>query len=139
MGKFSLPIVIMTELFKHIETLPWICLQVFIICLEMAVRLHVTSKSSQRRRRGYFLGMTAQVPWAFVFISCHLWYLLPLLLIDGAIWGRGFLSQDSKFWGVSYLAVGGGPWIPRVSGGAGNNGIKYRILRVCWGIFYWEK
>lgn len=74
----------------------WIGLQCFIVILEMFVRINVTSMSPKKRKLGYCLGMCAQIPWLFVFIIKGCWYLIPLTVIDGSIWARGFFNHKNK-------------------------------------------
>lgn len=68
----------------------WICLQVFIVIVETFIRWSVTSLDVKARCRGYALGVCAQFLWLAIFIHTHMWYLMPLLVIDGGIWLRGY-------------------------------------------------
>ena len=74
----------------------WIALQVFIVIVETYIRWSVTSLTPSQRRKGYFCGVCAQFLWLIIFIHTGMWYLMPLLVIDGSIWLRGFIRHTKK-------------------------------------------
>lgn len=75
----------------------WIGLQVVIVCLETFIRWSVTSLDTKSRCKGYLLGVCAQFLWLIIFIHTKMWYLMPLLIIDGSIWMRGYLRNRRRY------------------------------------------
>jgi len=67
-----------------------IVLQLLIVCIEIFIHWHVTSSRPMRRKHGCFAGIAVQFLWLMVFIYVETWYLLPLLIINGCIWHRGY-------------------------------------------------
>ena len=75
----------------------WIGLQIVIVILETIIRWSVTSLDTKSRCRGYALGVGAQFLWLAVFIHTQMWYLMPLLIIDGSIWLRGYIRNRRRY------------------------------------------
>ena len=75
----------------------WVGLQCFIVVVETFIRWSVTSMDVKDRCRGYALGVCAQFLWLAIFIHTQMWYLMPLLIIDGSIWLRGYLRNKRHF------------------------------------------
>jgi len=67
-----------------------IILQLLIVCVEIFTHWRVTSSRPIRRKHGCMAGLTVQFLWLVVFVCVKTWYLLPLLVINGYIWHRGY-------------------------------------------------